>query len=138
MKVQRVLHPDVICIEAWQTLREAARVMHESRIGCLAVVSGDELNGIITERDIVEAMAKAEDPQNACVFDYMTEAPATLRPDDDCSVAATEMLAAGCRHLPVMDGGRLVGMVSARDLLPLATAGQIEGAGPRPERRRHI
>ena len=138
MKVERVLHPDVISIESWQTLREAAKAMHEGRIGCLAVVSGEELNGIISERDIVEAVAEAEDPQNACVFDYMTETPCTVKPDDDCSVAATEMLAAGCRHLPVMEGGRLVGMVSARDLLPLATAGQIEGAGPRPERRRHI
>lgn len=127
MKVQRVLHPEVVCIEAWQTLREAAKVMHDAKIGCLPVVSGDELNGIITERDIVEAMAEADDPQNACVFDYMTETPNTVRPEDDCSVVATEMLAAGFRHLPVVDGGRLVGIVSARDLLPLATAGVVEG-----------
>lgn len=126
MKVRRIYHPEVVSIEGWQTLLEAARAMFEGRFGCLPVMSGGELCGILTERDLVEALANDADPRHAKVFDYMTETPKTVNAEDDCSVAATEMLSIGCRHLPVMDGGRLIGVVSARDLLPLATAGAVE------------
>ncbi|HET7421284.1 MAG TPA: CBS domain-containing protein [Candidatus Dormibacteraeota bacterium] len=120
MKVRRVYHPEAACIEGWASLREAARLMHDGGFGCLPVVSGGDLLGIITERDVVEALAENQHLETATVFDYMTEAPKTIRLDDDCTLAATRMLAAGCRHLPVMDGDRVVGMVSARDLIPLA------------------
>src|SRR5579864_7112995 len=116
MKVRRVFHQDVVCIEGWESLREAARRMRAGGFSCLPVVSADGLLGIITERDVVEAMAGSDHPEVATVFDYMTEAPTTVCPDDDCSVAATEMLSVGCRHLPVMERGMLVGIVSARDL----------------------
>jgi CBS domain-containing protein len=127
MKVQRVFHRDVACIEAWESLQEAASRMHSGGFSCLPVISGDDLVGIITERDVVEAVAGSVQPELATVFDYMTEEPQTVSPDDDCSVAATEMLSVGCRHLPVMEGTKLVGIVSARDLLPLATSGVVEG-----------
>jgi len=124
MKVLRVFHRDVVCIEGWESVREAAKRMHAGGFSCLPVVSADGLLGIITERDVVEAMAGDDHPETATVFDYMTEAPKTVCPDDDCAVAATEMLSVGCRHLPVMDHGMLVGIISARDLLPFAaTAG---------------
>lgn len=121
MKVRRVYEPRVECIEGWESLREAARRMHAGGFSCLPVVSGNDLLGIITERDLVEAIADKDDLERATVFDHMTEAPRTVRPDDECSLAATKMLAMGCRHLPVTEGGRLVGIVSVRDLLPLAT-----------------
>ncbi len=126
MKVRMVFHPDAVSIEGWQSLHEAAEVMFTGGFGCLPVVSGGELCGILTERDLVEALANDEDARKASVFDYMTETPKTVDADDDCSVAATEMMSVGCRHLPVMEGGRLAGIVSARDLLPLATAGVVE------------
>jgi len=125
MKVRRVFHPHVTCIEGWEPVRDAARKMHDGGFSCLPVVAGDDLVGIITERDVVEAMAQKQDPSTATVFDFMTEAPHTIGPDDDCTVAATEMLAIGCRHLPVVEDGRLIGVVSARDLLPLATSGSV-------------
>jgi CBS domain-containing protein len=126
MKVQRLFHHDVVAIEAWQTLHEAATRMHEGGFSCLPVLSGGELVGIITERDIVEAVAAQARPGVVTVLEYMTEAPRTILASDACSVAATRMLAAGCRHLPVVDGDSLVGILSARDLLPLATTGSVE------------
>jgi CBS domain-containing protein len=120
MKLQRIFHRDVVCIEAWESLQEAAARMRSGGFSCLPVVSGDDLVGIITERDVVDAVAGNAQPQFATVFDYMTEDPQTVSAEDECSVAVTEMLSVGCRHLPVMDGTRLVGIVSARDLLPLA------------------
>lgn len=126
MKVRRVFHSGVVSIEGWESLHDAAKTMLAGGIGCLPVVCDGELCGILSERDLVEALANDEDPREASVFDYMTETPKTVDAEDECSVAATEMLSVGCRHLPVMDGGRLAGVVSARDLLPLATAGVVE------------
>lgn len=125
--MRSVYRPKVRYLEGWESLRDAAQQMREGGCDCLPVMCDGALVGIITERDLVEAMAEADEPQAASVFDYMSEKPKTVELDDDCSVAATEMLAIGCRHLPVMQSGALVGMVSSRDLLPLATAGVVEG-----------
>ncbi len=120
MKVRRVFHPNAVCIEPWESIHDAARRMHSGGYGCLAVTSGEDLLGILTEHDVVEAVAKDDHPETATVFEYMTDAPVTVEADEDCAAAAAEMLALGCRHLPVVDHGRLVGIVSSRDLLPLA------------------
>ncbi len=120
--MRRVFSQHVICIEGWESVRQAAKRMHEAGISCLPVVSGDDLLGIITERDVVEAMADSATSAGAAVVDYMTETPRTISPEDDITLAATQMLATGCRHLPVVEDGKLVGIVSARDLLPLATS----------------
>jgi CBS domain-containing protein len=126
MKVRTVFHPKPVCIEAWQSLRAAARLMSAGEFSCLPVVAGDDLVGIITERDLVEALATTERAASAIVFDHMSEEPKTVALDDDCSVAITRMLATGCRHLPVMDDEKLVGIVSARDLLLLAATANTE------------
>ena len=120
MKVRWVYHPNVVTIDGWEKVDEAARRMREGGFGSLPVMSGDDLMGIITEHDVVQAVAEGQSG-TASVFDYMTEAPKTIRADDDCLVAATQMLAIGCRHLPVVESGKVIGMVSARDLLPLVT-----------------
>lgn len=121
MKVSRVFHREAVWIEPWQTLRDAAKRMHTGEFSCLPVMSGDDLLGIITERDLVEAIASDPHPESSTVFSHMSEPVATATLDDDCADVAARMLALGCRHLPVMHEGRLVGIVSARDLLPLAT-----------------
>jgi CBS domain-containing protein len=126
MKVSKVFHPGAVSVEAWQTLRDAARLMKAGGISCLPVMSGDDLVGIITERDLVEALAGSDRPAAAPVFEYMSEEPRTVALDDECSLAVTEMLATGCRHLPVMDHKKLVGVVSARDLLLLAATSTAE------------
>ncbi len=122
MKVRRVFHHNAASIEPWATLRDAARQMHEGGFSCLPVVSGGDLLGIITERDLVEALAADERPEASTVFSHMSEAPQTVGPDDDCAEAVTKMLSSGFRHLPVIEGGKIVGIVSARDFLPLAAA----------------
>ncbi len=120
MKVSKVFHRSAVSVEAWQTLRDAARLMKAGGFSCLPVMSGDDLVGIITERDLVEALADNDRAASAPVFDYMSEEPKTVALNDECSLAVTEMLTAGCRHLPVMEDEKLVGVVSARDLLLLA------------------
>lgn len=117
MKVRSFFQPKVVFVRPWATLRQAASLMKEGGFSCLPVLLESELAGIITERDLVQAIAQGEDMSTRTVFDYMSEKPTTLSPEDDAAEAATQMLSVGCRHLPVVEDGKLVGIVSARDLL---------------------
>lgn len=105
------------------TLADAAETMIEAGVGSLAVVDGRTLAGILTERDIVEAVADGADPDEAMVAEWMSESPDTVKPDADVEDAATWLLEMGYRHLPVMDGDELLGIVSIRDLLWAITSG---------------
>jgi CBS domain-containing protein len=106
---------EVIGTEA--TIAEAAERMMDQTVGCLAVVEGRKVVGIITEHDIVSAIAGEADPDDALVADWMTESPDTVPPHLSVREAATWLLETGYRHLPVMDGGELLGVVSIKDVL---------------------
>lgn len=99
------------------TLVDAAGQMNCYQIGALPVFDERKLIGIVTERDLTAAVAEGVDPATTRVVEYMTEQPTTVAPDDDLQVAARRMAELGVRHLPVVDGGRLVGVLSMRDLL---------------------
>lgn len=128
MKVRTVFHASVICAEPGVSLVCAAELMSANEIGSLAVYESDRLAGILTERDIVRAIADRKDLQATAARDYMSPDPVTASPEDDTMEVAERMLQGGFRHLPVVEQGRLVGMVSARDLL------QVE-AWPRARER---
>ena len=99
------------------TLEEAAEAMVDAGTGSLAVVDGRRLVGIITERDVVRAVGEEEDPSEEEVREWMTEDPDTFSPETDVEEAASWLLEAGYRHMPVMEGDELLGVVSIRDLL---------------------
>jgi CBS domain-containing protein len=128
VKVARVFHPGSPYAEPGDSLRDAAARMRGHALGTLPVMSGSDLVGVLTERDVVEAAAKGVRPSVAHVADYMNDDPeARVGIDDDIAVAAMKMLAIGCRHLPVVDRGRLVGMVSARDVFLASARSETEG-----------
>lgn len=131
MKVRRFYQPSSVFVEPWNSLREAAAEMRKLGFSCLPVVLKGDVVGIITESDLVEAVAGAPAASDQHVVDYMSESPVTVSLDDDSAVAATRMLAIGCHHLPVLDGGRLVGIVSAADLILLAARAHDEVAPAR-------
>lgn len=96
---------------------EAARKMTEHRIAALAVMEGERLIGILTERDITARLvALGKDPATTPVREAMTESPDTLPPDALATEALDIMRQRGYRHIPVMDGETLVAMLSIRDL----------------------
>ncbi|HEX9892075.1 MAG TPA: CBS domain-containing protein [Actinomycetota bacterium] len=117
MKVSAVYRPDVLTAGAFEDLAEAASRMSFNEVGSLAVFDRGDLVGIITERDLVRAMADGVDPEVTPVDRYMTPDPVTVDPETDLEQAAAMMLKLGARHLPVTEGGRVMGMISARDLL---------------------
>ena len=103
-------------IDPRATLREAAALLRDLDIGTLVIMSGDDIVGIVSERDIVHAIAEATNPDVA-VGTVMTREPRYATAADDVQSALHTMLAAGVRHLPVIDEGEVVGIVSMRDLV---------------------
>jgi CBS domain-containing protein len=99
------------------TLADAADRMVARSVDCLAVVDGRNLVGILTERDVVVAVGEGIDPQDELVSAWMSEAPDTFDPDVSVQEATEWLMQTGYRHLPVMAGGELLGVVSIRDLL---------------------
>jgi len=108
---------DVLTIPADTTLGQAARLMRARNVGAAVVVEGDEIAGIFTERDLLRAIADSRNPDQGQVQSYMTPDPLTLPPHHSSSEAARIMTERRFRHIPVVDGGRLVGIVSIRDLV---------------------
>lgn len=98
-------------------LRTAARTLLDAGIGSLGVIEDGRLLGIFTERDLLRAAADGADLEEVTVSRYMTPDPDDLAPDVAPIEAARWMLATGYRHLPVVDDGHLIGMVSIKDLL---------------------
>lgn len=115
--VKQIMRTDVLAVEMAETLQDAAASMKEKKISSLVVTENDRLVGIMTERDMVTAMADGVDAQVAHVRDYMTSNPVSIVPDTSVEEATQVMLENGFRHLPVTgDDLKLVGIVSIRDL----------------------
>ena len=98
------------------TVAEAATMMGERRVGSALVMDGDTLLGIFTERDIMRALGEHFDAAKHQVSEWMTQNPITVPPDTPAKDALKTMLDGGFRHLPVIDGERIIGVVSMRDL----------------------
>ena len=109
---------DVYTLSAEQTVRDAARYMTERRVGAASVLEGTRLVGILSERDIMSrVVAPGADPEATRVADVMTRDLVVADAADSHEEGLRKMKQAGCRHLPVVDSGRLLGMVAQRDLL---------------------
>lgn len=109
---------DLIAAAPGQTLREAARTMHDGGVGSVIVRDdGGPLQGILTERDILRAAGTDVDIDTATVAEYATEEVVTAGPDWEVYEAAAAMSEHGIRHLVVVDEGGVRGVVSIRDVL---------------------
>jgi CBS domain-containing protein len=117
MKIERFYRPEIMSADVWDSLSDAAGRMQFYEVGSLVVFDQRQLAGIITERDLVRAMSDGVDPERVPVRRYMTENPQVVDPDTEVDEAVRTMIDLGIRHLPVVEGERVVGMVSVRDLL---------------------
>ena len=95
--------------------------MAERGVGAVVLLEGDAIAAILTERDVMKAVAAGKDG-SAPVAEWMTRHPDTIEPGDTTDHAATLMIHGGFRHLPVMDEGRVAGIISIRDLMRVALA----------------
>jgi CBS domain-containing protein len=115
--VEAVMRSPVVTVEGTANLRKAAAVLRDANVGTLAVMDGAAIAGILSERDVTRALADGADPDEIWVADVMREAPRYATTGDRVATAREVMLAAGIRHLPVVEEGELVGIVSMRDVV---------------------
>jgi CBS domain-containing protein len=121
MKIGDTYRAGVFTIDASATLATCARRLEIADVGAFGVVEGSDIVGIITERDLLRALSRDEDPARAIVRDFMSRDLLTADVGENAREVAHRMLDANVRHLPVVKDGDLVGMVSMRDLLHLET-----------------
>jgi CBS domain-containing protein len=126
MELRDLLSGEIFTIPHGATVAEAAECMQQEEVGSLAVLEDGDLAGIITERDVVLCVAEGEGPSEEVVADWMTPYPDSFLPDMDVKEAADWMLAAGYRHLPVVDNGVLLGMASIKDILWALTGEAVD------------
>jgi CBS domain-containing protein len=116
MQVKDIMHADVKTASANDTYADVAVLLHENAISSVVVMDGDRLAGIATERDLVNLVADGGDPKTTKVADWMTTEVDTVDPKTDIADAAEHMARLRIRHLPVVEGQGVVGIISIRDL----------------------
>lgn len=118
MQVKDLMNPSVVTIEPGSSAALAARLISRHNVGALPVCGEDRrLRGVVTDRDIVlRCIAAEEDPAQTPVRDIMTRSCTTVSPQDDCREATRLMSLHQVRRLPVVEGGKLVGVISLGDV----------------------
>ncbi len=116
MQVRDVMTEATITETPADKLRSAAERMWREQTGSLLIITDGRLTGIITERDVLRAVALGADPDRATVDEAMTIDVFTVPPGMPLHVAAREMAARWIRHLPVVENGHVLGVVSMRDV----------------------
>jgi CBS domain-containing protein len=113
-----VMATTLLTVDATETLTAAAAQMDARGVGAVLVLNGERLSGILTERDVLRAVATGG-VEGTNVGAWMTHDPDTVGPNERPGHAAALMLHGGFRHLPVLDGDKAVGIISIRDLMRL-------------------
>jgi CBS domain-containing protein len=129
MRVLDVMTEAAITDSPDDTLAEASAKMWQQQTGSLLIMEGDQLIGIVTERDVLRVVSEGADPKSVSLRDAMTKDPVTITPDKSLKDAAAVMFDKWFRHLPVTSAeGKVVGIISLRDLLTLVAEGMEEPA----------
>jgi CBS domain-containing protein len=118
VKVKDAMTEDVLTITPNRSLREAAKFMSENNVGAAVIMDPEQPGpGIITERDLVRSLGSGEDPDGELVCNHLTSKAAFAEGDWSLEDAADTMAKGGFRHLVVIDGGDIRGIISMRDIM---------------------
>jgi CBS domain-containing protein len=115
--LKEIMTTDVFTTSKDATVSDVAGSMLKGRFGSAIVMDGSWVSGIVTERDVLRAAASGKDLTSERVADWMTNDPVTVDGAMDADEATEIMMSNGFRHLPVVDGQTLLGIVSLRDVL---------------------
>jgi CBS domain-containing protein len=133
MLVGEIMHSDVKTASTSDSFADVAQMMRSHGISSVVVLDGKKLEGIVTERDIVNLVAEGGDPNTTTVENGMTRGDlVTVDSKTELSEAAEQMVSRNIRHLPVVDGGNVVGIVSIRDMTRWA-AEELSGGHEMPD-----
>jgi citrate synthase len=119
--VGEIMSSPVVTAEPSETVAAASTRMDDHKVGSVVVVDGTRPIGILTERDLVRFAAASGDASSTKVSEWMTEDPDTVGPDLPVTEAYASLASHGYRHIPVVEGGALVGVVTLRDLMRIAS-----------------
>ena len=114
--IREVMSTSLVSVAPTESVADAATVMATNKVGAVLVMEDDRLVGIFTERDILRALGEHFDAAGHEVKQWMTPAPTSLPPDATTAQALGLMLERGFRHVPIVDGDRVIGIVSMRDV----------------------
>ena len=118
MQVRAGMSKTVVTVSPGVTLHDAASSMADRKVGAAVVIDPEQPGpGIITERDVLQSVGRGEDPNTEFVRDHLSPELTFAAPDWSLERAAEAMVAGGFRHLVVVDGGELVGVLSMRDIV---------------------
>lgn len=140
VSVREVMVDTVATVDPDTSLNAAAETMTARDVGSLVVCEDAEVVGIVTQSDVLRAIANDRDPETTSVADWMGSPPVTIGPDADAEEAATLLSVEDVKRLPVVEAGELVGIVTVTDLsyfLPQIALGR-RGGRPRPASRPEI
>lgn len=117
MLIKEIMTNNVITVSPQTTVLDAAKQMQKYDVGAIPVTNSNEPIGMITDRDILlRCVAAGRDPANLCVSDVMTAGTVTVSPNQGASEAASMMAKEQIRRVPVVESGKVVGMVSIGDI----------------------
>ena len=116
--IRDVMSTELTSVSPSTTVADAATMMSTRQVGSALVLDGEKLIGIFTERDVLRAVGSDFDAEHHAVTEFMTKEPKSIGPEVDTHEALEAMFAFGFRHLPVLEDGRVVGVVSMRDVTP--------------------
>ena len=118
MKVRDAMSENVLTFTPGRTLRDAARFMSEHNVGAVVIIDPDQPGpGILSERDLVRSLGAGEDPDAEVVGDHLTADAVFADGNWGLEEAADTMARHGFRHLVVLDGGEVAGIISMRDIM---------------------
>jgi CBS domain-containing protein len=118
MQVSSGMSSTVVTVAPGATLHDAARAMAERKVGAAVVIDPEQPGpGIITERDVLNSVGDGQDPNAEVVRDHLSSELTFASPDWSLERAAEAMVKGGFRHLVVVDGGEMVGVLSMRDIV---------------------
>lgn len=117
MLVRDIMKKEVVTTKPDTTVKEAAAVMSRLHIGSLVVVAEEKIVGIVTERNILISIADGKDPELTVVEDIMVKDVVTIEPGKTIDAAVGLMAERKIKKLPVVDGGKLVGIITASDII---------------------
>ena len=133
MLVGEIMHADVKTARSSDSFADVAKTMRSHGISSVVVLDGKKLEGIVTERDIVNLVAEGGDPNTTTVDKGMTRRGlVTVGPKTELAEAAEQMVSRNIRHLPIVDGENVVGIVSIRDMTRWA-ADELAGGHELPD-----
>ena len=123
-----IARKDVVQLSATATVREASRLMAEQGVGAVLVMAGEDIEGIFTERDALKrVLAQGRDSEVTTLAEVMTRQMVTLDPDAFALDALRLMSEVGVRHVPIVDQGKVIGIISLRDFV----GAELQQAGRR-------